>query len=97
MSDSEKRVPEQHARTRVTHDGPGLLTKVRLVTMHRTIRAGGFVFAERAFLQPDLGIVEKPGTSVAKRFAGVMMTTAIDFHHLPHGLVFPVDVVAAHY
>jgi hypothetical protein len=68
VGNGEYWVAKQHPRTGVTHDLPSLVSSRWFVTVNRAVGAGWFFVAIRAFLQPNLGVVEKtlaPWTQLA--------------------------------
>ena len=59
MHDGHDGVVQEHARTRIAHHLTYLLTHGRLVAMHRTSGATGFVLAKLAMLQTLVGIIQQ--------------------------------------
>ncbi len=84
----EPGMARHHAWAGVTHDYLGELPRGLLVAVDRAIRAGRLVFTVGTLFQPAGSVVQELGAAGAgSRAIGCMMGTAIQAHHVPHGLV----------
>ena len=87
-------VTQQHTWASETHDLSYLLFARRLVAVNGAVGAGWFVIAVRAFLEPQVCVVEKLAAFVAQRlFGSLMVCRAVDADHLRHGPPFTSQVL----
>ena len=90
VNDGQDRVPEQHARSGIAHDCPGLLSLRGLVTVNGAVRTGRLGAAVRAFLQPNFCVVQELRAFTADTRANVaMMVAAINADHPGNGPELP--------
>jgi hypothetical protein len=80
-------MPDQHARTRIAHDLPHLLTQRWTVTVNLAVGAGRFVFAVWATRESFLRIGMQDFAFGAKRLTSVVVA-AVDAQHRPDRLKF---------
>jgi len=96
MQDRKDRMKKHHARAGIAHYFTHLLAHLRLITMHRTFGASGFVFLKRAFINAQHCIVEQLPALGAQALCLPMLTAAIDIDHGPDGAPFSIQAASSH-
>lgn len=82
----------KHSRPSIAHNCLHLFAAIPLVTMHRTIRAGGFFHTEATSVQPHAGVIEQSLTLWTQ--TAVVMIAAVDADHRFDGLPFARESLA---
>ena len=92
VGDGEQWVAEQHTWPGITHDFFRLLPIMRLVAMHRAVRARRLVLTIRAFLEAYFGIVEERGAVLTELVARIVEVRTVNADHFAHGPEFTLQV-----
>ena len=89
MPHCKYRVPENHARSRITHNLPDAFPFCSPVAVNRAIAAGRLPFAVRAVIEPSVGIGKQCGTlrtqSTACRPSARVLSPTVDVNHQING------------
>ncbi len=81
MQDDQDGMVEQHSGAGVPHDGPNLLSPLRLVTMAGAFGACRFGFLKRASLKALIRVLEQSLALRAERMLRLMFTSTIEVNH----------------
>lgn len=88
MPNGGERMMPQHSGPCIAHYRANLLTHSRFVAMDGALFAGWFLLAILAMLQTRMRIFEQCSALCAEPVWTMLMTMAIDGHHLPDGTLF---------
>jgi hypothetical protein len=86
----ENRVPPEHPRAGVAHDGLNLRAPGWLIAVSRALRARWLVFLKRTPLQSELDVIPQLRAFRAKMARSSMLVVAVESNHCRNGAALAI-------